>query len=304
VRANRRILLVVVPIIGIGVVIWISLALRPPPEPVYEGRPLSYWLSGYDAGNYNYFHPHGPRAPSFAETEKAITEIGTNAVPILLRMLQQRKSRVADRLWKLARKQHFIALPSRAYETQQFTALSGLRSLGSEGSVATPRLIRIYESNPSSAFLEQSVPDILGQIGPAARQAVPMLLRATGHTNEAVRNDAVYALGRIGAEPELVVPLLVKRLKDTDAQVRTQAARALGGFGGHARSAVPALMELWSKEGRHDSSTAFSGLTTSVSITWQTTSWNGPGNPPDPSATAAEALLKIDPESAAKMGVK
>jgi len=304
VRTNRRIVLTVVPIIGIGAVIWLSLALRPPPEPVYQGKPLSYWLAGYNPPAYQLAHPHGPAPPSYVEANTAIREIGTNAVPILLRMLQGPDATLKDRLWDLARKQHFFAVPPRFYPNPKFEIAAGFRALGKTASNAVPSLIVMFTHYPTVAFLQQAVPEILGDIGPAARRAVPILLRAATHTNQVVRNNAIFALGKIGAEPDSVVPVLINRLKDTDTQVRTQAARALGAFGGKAGSATPALIELWSNEGKHNAKPV-NGINTSVSLTWQT-SWppTGTGNPPDPSAAAADALLKIDPESAAKVGVK
>src|SRR6185436_8807900 len=103
---------------------------------------------------------------------------------------------------------------------------------------AVPDLIVIFDKNPAP-FPQTAVPAIIGRIGPAARPAIPAMLRGLTHTNAMVRNNAIVALGKIHAEPGVVVPGLRKCLSDPNAHVRTQAALALGNFGREAQSAVP-----------------------------------------------------------------
>jgi HEAT repeat protein len=84
---------------------------------------------------------------------------------------------------------------------------------------------------------------LLGELGPAAGEAVPCLLTAL--KKEVSLNllpvAAAEALGRIGADPEQVVPGLVAALKKDNAALRACAAGALGRFGPRARAAAPAL---------------------------------------------------------------
>ncbi len=80
----------------------------------------------------------------------------------------------------------------------------------------------------------------LGNLGLAARDAVPGLAKLLHDVYPDVRNSAAKALGQIGTP---AVPELVKALKYRDAGVRTRAAMALGQAGPDVKEAVPALIE-------------------------------------------------------------
>jgi hypothetical protein len=78
----------------------------------------------------------------------------------------------------------------------------------------------------------------LGQIGPAAKDAVPALIEVLKDKDDRVRNYAASALGKIGPA---AVPALMEALKDKDINVRNAAVRALGQIGPAAKAAVPSL---------------------------------------------------------------
>jgi HEAT repeat protein len=83
--------------------------------------------------------------------------------------------------------------------------------------------------------------EALGEIGPAARDAVPALADALrdGTQNWVVRVAALRALARV-AGADAVAPVRAA-LRDRDPCVRLAAALELGGLGPPARSAAPAL---------------------------------------------------------------
>ena len=83
----------------------------------------------------------------------------------------------------------------------------------------------------------------LSKIGPAARAAVPALVRVLGDANRSVREEAAEALGTIGADAASAVVALRTALTDQEWTVRTNAARALGQIGRPAEIAVPALQK-------------------------------------------------------------
>jgi HEAT repeat protein len=275
------------------------LVLRSPPEkePVSQGKPLSYWLAGYDSGNYRLAHPNGPSPPTHGEANFAIRQMGTNAIPTLLRMLEEHDPSLRERVLALTRKQHFIKIPyMRA--NRGLNAYSGFHALGPEAVSAVPALLGIFDRD-QSAFSQQAIPAILASIGPGAAEAIPALLKATTHTNAMVRNNAVWALRRIHSAPAVVVPALTKCLSDPDAQVRMEAARALAAFEWKAESAVPALLDLWRKEPPRRNLGSFDSV---VSASWAT-AVPGPGTP-DVRGAAADALQSIDPEAANKAGIE
>jgi HEAT repeat protein len=79
----------------------------------------------------------------------------------------------------------------------------------------------------------------LGQLGKAARPAVPVLIEALADKNAAVRTAAKGALVRIGPE---VVPVLGEALQDGKPEVRRGAAQALAELGADSRDTLPLLI--------------------------------------------------------------
>src|SRR5205823_2688038 len=108
---------------------------------------------------------------------------------------------------------------------------------------AVPHLMKIYNEN-NSVESQSAIEDSLSWIGPSAKPAIPLLLRAATNSNNKVRASALWALGDIHAEPQMCIPLLMKALRDSDAWARLCAAHALGMFGTDAQAAIPALSEL------------------------------------------------------------
>jgi HEAT repeat protein len=112
----------------------------------------------------------------------------------------------------------------------------------------------------------------LGDLGPAAKSALPDLIKALKGKDAAVRGAAISSLGKIRSEPEKVIPLLIPYLGDDNLDVT--AANALAEFGSLAKPAVPKLLPLLQAKDRDDR------------------------------AAAKAALKKIDPLAAAKAGIK
>jgi HEAT repeat protein len=84
----------------------------------------------------------------------------------------------------------------------------------------------------------------LGMFGPAAKAAIPALMRAVqgGDNYPLFHERAVEALGQIHCEPEVVIPFLTKYLDDDD--LNDEAATALAEFGSLARPAIPKILPL------------------------------------------------------------
>jgi HEAT repeat protein len=98
------------------------------------------------------------------------------------------------------------------------------------------------------------------------------LMQAVKGKDSAVHEAAITALGEIHDEPDVVIPFLISYLDDDD--LNDEAATALGNFGSLAKPAIPKILPLL-----HAADD-------------------------DAQAAAKAALLKIDPDAAAKVGVK
>jgi HEAT repeat protein len=85
--------------------------------------------------------------------------------------------------------------------------------------------------------------DALGDLGPAAKKAVPQLTKLLGDEDEHIRWHALRSLGAIGPDAAPAVDALAERLKDKSPVVRAYAAFALGRIGNASKPAAPALVE-------------------------------------------------------------
>jgi HEAT repeat protein len=99
----------------------------------------------------------------------------------------------------------------------------------------------IQQLSSNDFHLRHAAARQLGNLGLAARDAVPSLGKALHDPFAEVRASAGKALGQIGAP---AVGELVKSLKDRDSGVRIHAAQALGQAGPDDKEAVPALIEV------------------------------------------------------------
>lgn len=114
----------------------------------------------------------------------------------------------------------------------------------------------------------------LGDIGPRARAAIPDLIKALKGNDAAVQGPAANALGRIHSEPDKIIPMLIQCLDSPVQGVPEGAAEGLGEFGPLSKAAVPKLTELLKVRDK------------------------------DLLRAVRSALKEIDPEAAAKAGVK
>jgi HEAT repeat protein len=107
------------------------------------------------------------------------------------------------------------------------------------GAAAVPGLIEVLkEGNPE---VQGNVMAALGQIGPAAKAAVPELAEGLAESsNDVLAAQAATALGRIGAAS---VPDLVKVLNKGAKGRAVLAARAIKQVGPAARDAEPGLLK-------------------------------------------------------------
>ncbi len=228
--------------------LWISLAIllaavlvllaygkQQSNEPVYQGKPLSFWLSGYSAM---------VEGPELSKIDEAVRHVGSNGIPTMLRMLQAKDSSLRAGLIWIARKQRLVKLKSIDAKDRNFGAAMGLITLDPTiVSNAVPALVEIYNKD-FSRFSQAQTCSVLAKLGPLAKRAVPALLRNMSSTNVWVRRDAELALGRILSEPELVVPAMTKALHDPDVYIPANAVVILGDYGPAAKAAIPDLVEL------------------------------------------------------------
>jgi hypothetical protein len=155
-----------------------------------------------------------------------------------------------------------------------------LGNLGAAASNAVPFMIPLLNGNETDTngwtyFLRVNTVMILAKIGPSASNAVPQLKSLMTNGNNFQRLAAAFALWRIASNVSETLPVFIKDMAGYDRRSGFFPATALLEMGPRAQAAYPALVAEWGK--RHD------GLN---------------------EQTIAAALKAIDPEAAARDGIK
>lgn len=125
----------------------------------------------------------------------------------------------------------------------RYQAMLALEKLGRLDRSVVGALVEVLRDKTDSTVhskLRLSAVRLLGQLGPAAEEAVPHLLVAVSDPSQEARFQALDALARIGkaGQQGLRDALYVK-----DKATRVQAASLLAKQGEEARPAVPALLD-------------------------------------------------------------
>jgi HEAT repeat protein len=214
--------------------------------------------------------PYGVDSPDAIE---ALRHIGINAIPTLLRMLRANDSPLKTKCIELLDRQDSVRIKIIPARDKNYQAFLGFDSLGADATNAVAELVAIY-AEKISADSQSYTACAIGAIGPAAKSAIPTLLMGLKTTNDYVRWNTALALGRIHGEPASVVPELMRLLDNSNLTTRCFDIQALGEFGTNAESAVPDLTVMLNDQD------------------------------PNIRVSATNALKQIDPEAAAKAGVK
>src|SRR5579883_1463434 len=141
-------------------------------EPLYKGKKISY-LVDVACGSQG------------GKSQHDVAEIGTNAIPFLIRKLETKDTKVR-RIW--------LQLQDRLPESL---------------AASLPHL-------DDAATLRSEAADWLALLGPDSKAALPQLIEVLHDTDEVVRQNAVNAVGAIGPDAGAAVPVLKQLLAKED----------------------------------------------------------------------------------------
>lgn len=184
----------------------------PEREPSYEGKPASYWLDWWWQG------VDGPKT-----ADAAFKAMGPKAVPFLVKVLDHKPTALSVKLDE-ARGKYDTSHPGGLPPTLE---------------KVLPSEYRIQNRRETAAFL-------LGQIGPPAAAAIPVLKRVSSDPNEndRVRREAWAALCAMGEKLASLVPEFMLALKSDDIDTREDGLILLQSTGPPAKPAVPVILKL------------------------------------------------------------
>ena len=184
------------------------------------------WHSGYSSQNGNGASrpvQELTKALKVSENYSAVytlAQLGETAIPLLIEMLQDD-----------------VARRNAGY------ALSAI------GAPAVPALIdAMTDQSPEVVAMAA---ETLGDIGPAAEAAAPVVAGVLGSQAVSVRRNAAEALGLVTQNGTNGVAALAQALKDPDEWVRRHASLGLARIGVHAETAIPALTKALHDDNRY-----------------------------------------------------
>ncbi len=191
-------------------------------EPVYQGKTLSRWLTEAGSGSW-------PRK-SLVPADEAIRQIGTNAFPMIAKLLRSHDSALESKLLALYYKQRFIRLHITTQNDRHLYALAGCEALGREAKPLVPEVAKALSR--MDPYFRPAFQNWLGELGSDADAAIPALIAILEDKKNPTRETVPQILGYISMRSRReVIPVLTACCQDTNAMVRFWAAEALKQLG-------------------------------------------------------------------------
>src|SRR6266702_4809919 len=168
---KRGILLAVLFVALAAGLVWM---LSRPTEPAYQGKPLSAWLNGVSADGA----PLDSNDPAYA----AFRQMGTNAIPALLKIIETDDTPFHRLILELNRMQSVVRFPIRETWRQREKASWALYAMGANARPAFPALTNLLLHDSTAMY--GALP--LAGMG---SEALPPLLAALTNQNAKIRRS-------------------------------------------------------------------------------------------------------------------
>jgi hypothetical protein len=190
-----------------GFCVWAPWARR---EPVYNGKPLSYWLSYSPpiTGSIPSGFDFAPVSPDLAR--KIVAD--DHAVPFLVKAMLGHDRRLGNAYFSAWLKmplwmQRLLPPPPYTGYVERMRAGALLSEMGAIGKVAAPSLVRLLNADEDFNIRKQAAL-ALGNLGEGDGDAIPALTAALMDKYLTVRMAATNALRKI--DPEVAAKAGVK----------------------------------------------------------------------------------------------
>jgi len=199
-------------------------------EPIYQDKPLSYWMLA-NARRVNKDQP---------DPAAALSAIGSNAVPYLLKWAQQRPYNWQKQLRPYREKNAILRriIPYWATgidkQNRALAAWEAIPRLGPAGRSAIPRLTVLANDHNDNSVAH------LATTALAALEAIPALITVATNQQVKARGSAILYLGQL--RNAAAVPALLQCLEELNSSVSWEAVRALGLIHQEQGVVVPALV--------------------------------------------------------------
>jgi peptidoglycan/xylan/chitin deacetylase (PgdA/CDA1 family) len=196
-------------------------------EPAYGGKKLSAWVDDLKR------NPAAPPEKRIA-AEEAIRQMGTASLPYLVDFIRNDPPRISLELNQWLKKQSRIKyrFPIRPNRSDQ--AIEAFQNLGPAARPALRGLAPLTERELTC----YAATKCLIAIG---SPAVPVFTNALARTNRLIKITAMMGLGEVSPAAKEAIPLLVMKAHDPDRPVAEWAIRALGQMTSDKKPVLPLL---------------------------------------------------------------
>jgi len=217
-----------------GIIIGLAWKTAQPPHSrglSYQGKPLSVWLD-------EAWYLDGGVDPS---AEKAVRQVGTNAIPYLLKLTAWRDSSLKAKVCAALPEKWFVTFAPRSVHNH-FAAAFGFEALGPSAKSAVPDLIILL--NDKDQDIRKTAALSLGSIGPEAQDAIPDLIKHLNDLDQDVSVNSAEALKNIPPKSvgEVTLLLQVLNLPPKDRFIAIRVMDRLGKFHGEAKAAISGIL--------------------------------------------------------------
>jgi len=230
---KRNIILVA----AIGLLLATVVLMWPESEPICHGKKLSEWVGDLDHVTWQInTQPQGQTQhkaltqENTVEADFAITEIGTNALPFLRKIILSHEPALKTAFIRFLKKQSFIKqkIPDESFRHSRAIQVCAILD-----KIAQPLVLPLAENfsrlDPVSQMYARGW---LMNLGPEAEAAIPFLLENMSGTNNPTSYETAHVIARISTRhPDLAIPGLKQIKKSTDPLLRTAAQSALWELG-------------------------------------------------------------------------
>ena len=208
----------------------------PPCEPRYQEKPLHYWLSRIHNQSLPLDEQH--------HTRIAVTSIGTNNLPLLLKWFREEEPPQSEPAYRkainwLLSRQRFspYRLEHNYRPSRPSMAMWVFTDFPDVAAKAIPQFIACLSDKDDTIKGKAAL--VLGKIGqPALTALIPVL----SGTNEIARALAAWAVGALGTNATNLRPQIETMLNDPSIYVRLNSAVSLDKLGGNPETVVSVIL--------------------------------------------------------------
>ena len=209
----RRKWVVVGVITVVAIVVMVGITVVPSSEPSYQGKRLSEWVDKrWFAPQPGFPQPVVPPPASWfpIDAEETIREIGTKAIPYLLKWIRYEPPVWKTKLFTVINRMFRCSLEDQQ-AIRADTAASAVAVLGSEAVGAVPGLALLMNDThaPNRARRATSL------LSKLQSELLPAAMALMTNNSGEVRLQTVYTLSVREKENSVAVPILIQGLQDT-----------------------------------------------------------------------------------------